>query len=384
MDRKSYFDEITTQLRIHLICAILGPRQVGKTTLAKMFIEKEYKDNAVFFDLENPVDLARLANPMLALEDITNKLVVIDEIQRIPELFTVLRVLADQEEKNRKFLILGSASRDLIRQSSETLAGRIGYIELPPFTLFEVKNIQQLWLRGGFPRSYLASSNDDSYKWRQSYITTFLERDIPNLGFSIPPEQLRRFWLMLAHYHGQIFNASEISRSLGVSDHTVRKYLDILAGTFMVRILTPWLENIHKRQVKSPKIYFRDSGLLYALIGISTKDQLQTNPLLGAFWEGFALEEIIYTLNATAQECYFWATQSEAELDLLIIKDGKRLGFEFKYADAPRLTKSMHIAMNDLKLDHLAVIYPGSQNFLLAPNITAYGLETVTRETFMK
>jgi len=378
MNRELYLEEIKNHFRIHTVCALLGPRQVGKTTLAKMYIKEYFPNDAVFFDLENPLDLARLENPMLALGSIDHKIVVIDEIQRRPELFPVLRVLADQEEKKRKFLILGSASRELIQQSSETLAGRIGYIELPPFSLFEVKNSEKLWVRGGFPRSYLAETDHDSFLWRQSYIQTFLEQDIPNLGFNIPPQQMRRLWLMLAHYHGQIFNASEIGRSLGVSHHTVQKYVDILAGTFMIRILTPWFENLQKRQVKSPKVYFRDSGILNALLGISDKIQLDTNPKLGSFWEGFALEEIIRMLEATSNECFFWATHADAELDLLIIKNNRRIGFEFKYTDSPKITKSMRIAQEDLKLDHLGVIYPGTEIFPLSETINAYGLEIIT------
>jgi len=382
--RDSYLKEINMHFGVHPVCALLGPRQVGKTTLAKMYA-KTYNSNDVhFFDLENPLDLARLNNPMLALSDLSESLIVIDEIQRKPELFPVLRVLVDQEEKNRKFLILGSASRDLIKQSSETLAGRIGYIELPPFSLFEVKESKKLFLRGGFPRSYLASSNEKSFLWRSNYISTFLERDIPNLGFEIPPQQMRRFWTMLAHYHGQIFNASQLSRSLGISDTTVRKYLDILAGTFMVRTLSPWFENLKKRQVKSPKIYFRDNGILHTLVGIENEKQLHVNPKLGAFWEGFALEEIIRTLKLSTQECYFWATQAKAELDLFIIKGGKRLGFEFKYVDAPKTTKSMHIAIQDLKLDHLGIVYPGNKIFPIRKNITAYGLETIATGDFLK
>ena len=239
MQRTKYLQEIELQLRVHPICALLSPRQVGKTTLAKMYVSQKKVEDVHFFDLENPLDLARLENPMFALSPL-HELIVIDEIQRRPELFPILRVLVDQDESNRQFLILGSASRDLIRQSSETLAGRIGYIELMPFSLEEAKKSDTLWIRGGFPRSYLASNEGDSYLWRQAYITTFLERDIPNLGFQIPPQQIRRFWLMLAHYHGQIFNASELGRSLGVSDHSVRKYLDILVGTFMVRVLQPF------------------------------------------------------------------------------------------------------------------------------------------------
>jgi len=382
LERKSYIAEIKTHFRMHPICTILGPK-VGKTTLAKLYIE-QYAPDAIVFDLENPLDLARLENPMITLSAITDKLIVIDEIQRRPDLFPVLRVLADQREKKRSFLILGSASRDLIRQSSETLAGRIAYMELPPFTLSEVNDSQQLWLRGGFPLSYLAPTNEDSYDWRQQYIITFLERDIPNLGFMIPPQQLRRFWMMLIHYHGQLFNASEIGKSLGISDHMVRKYLDILAGTFMVRVLHPWFENLKKRQVKSPKIYFRDSGILHALLGISDNNQLHIYPKLGSFWEGFALEQVVQALQVRAEECYFWATQADAELDLFIFTGGKRMGFEFKYTDSPKITKSMRIAQEDLKLNHIALLYPGDTIFPLAENMTAYGLETIATGAFIK
>lgn len=375
MERRKYLKHIEKHLRVHSACAILGPRQVGKTTLAKMFLKALEPDSFHFFDLENPLDLARLENPMLSLSKLTNKLIVIDEIQRVPELFPVIRVLIDDKEKKQKFLILGSASRDLIRQSSETLAGRIGYMELMPFSLDEVDHESDtLWLRGGFPLSYLAASEEDSFLWRQSYIATFLERDIPNLGFQIPPQQMRRFWLMLVHYHGQIFNASELGKSLGISDHMVRKYLDILAGTFMIRILLPWYENLEKRQVKSPKIYFRDSGILHALIGIKNHAEIDVYPKMGSFWEGFALEEIIRQIEASTEECYFWATQAKAELDLLIVKNGKRLGYEFKYSDSPKITPSMHIACEDLKLDHLYVVYPGTQTFSLSEKITARGL----------
>ncbi|MCE5318375.1 MAG: ATP-binding protein [Parachlamydia sp.] len=375
MQRPKYLNEIASCFRIQTVCAILGPRQVGKTTLAKMYVEKNAKTSFEVFDLENPLDLAQLENPMLTLSRFTNKLIVIDEIQRRPELFPVLRVLADETESKRQFLILGSASRDLIRQSSETLAGRIGYIELMPFSLDEAENCTTLFLRGGFPRSYLADNEEDSFLWRQSYISTFLERDIPNLGFHIPPEQIRRFWQMLAHYHGQSFNANEIAKSLGVSDHTTRRYLDILTGTFMIRRLQPWFENLGKRQVKSPKIYFRDSGILHALLGIKNDEQLHHYPKLGSFWEGFALEEIIRQFHARSEECYFWGVHSGAELDLLIVKDGKRIGFEFKYSDYPKTTASMYTACQDLKLDHLYVVYPGKKLFLLDNQITAYGLE---------
>lgn len=383
MLRNHYLDKIVQQLRVHAACGLLGPRQVGKTTLAKEFSKKYYPDSVYFFDLENPYDLAQLENPMLTLSQVVQDLVVIDEVQLRPDLFPVLRVLIDRNIERRsrqKFLILGSASRDLIRQSSETLAGRIGYLELMPFCLLEVPDQSKLWLRGGFPLSYLAETDQLSYLWRQSYITTFLERDVPSLGFGVPPAQLRRFWLMLCHYHGQIFNASEIGRSLAVSHHTTQSYLDILAGTFMIRVLQPWFENLKKRQVKSPKIYFRDSGILNALMGFASRDQILTNPKLGAMWEGFALEQIICAMQVRSEDCYFWATQASAELDLLIFKNGQRVGFEIKYTDAPKMTASMHIAMDDLRLDHLFVVYPGDRIFPMADKVTAGGLSELVLE----
>lgn len=373
MQRPEYQHDIEMQFRVHPACALLGPRQVGKTTLAKMYIETHPPENIRRFDLENPLDLAKLENPILALSKPEEGLIVIDEIQLRPDLFPALRVLIDQNNK-RKFLILGSASRDLIRQSSETLAGRIGYIEVMPFSLKETHQSPNLLLRGGFPRSFLASNDEDSLLWRQSYITTFLERDIASLGFNIPPQQMRRFWLMLAHYHGQIFNASEIGRSLGISDHTVRRYLDILAGTFMIRVLSPWFENLAKRQVKSPKIFFRDSGILHALLGIRSETELENHPRAGSFWEGFAIEEICRQMKVSPNDCYFWKTQAGAELDLFILKNGKRIGFEIKYTDYPKITSSMKIALNDLKLDHLYVVIPGVESFPLEEKITAIGL----------
>lgn len=370
MNRDYFLKQIDFNFKIHSVCGLLGPRQVGKTTLAKQYAQRY--SNAHILDLENPFDLARLANPMLTLQNIQSDLIVIDEVQLRPELFPILRVLVD--EKPRKFLILGSASRDLLRQSSETLAGRIGYIELPPFSITEAPDHDKLWLRGGFPRSYLTESDHESYAWRQAYISTFMERDIPNLGFNIPPAQMKRIWMMFAHHHGNILNASEISKSLDITHHTVRKYLDILTGTFMIRELQPWFENISKRQVKSPKIYIRDSGLLHGLLNIESFQTLQVYPRLGASWEGFSVEEIIKEYHAQSDECYFWSTQSGAELDLLIIKDGKRIGFEFKYTDFPKITKSMHIALQDLSLDHLYVVYPHHATFPMSDKITARGL----------
>ena len=346
MDRLSYLEKIDRNYRIHSVCGILGPRQVGKTTIAHQYA-KRYK-TVRFFDLENPLDLAQLDNPLLALQDIEADLVVIDEIQLRPDLFPVLRVLVDA--RPRKVLILGSASRDLLRQSSETLAGRIGYLELPPFSLTEAPNLRSLWLRGGFPRSYLAQTDSESYAWRQAYIATFMERDIPNLGFNIPPLLMKRLWMMLAHYHGNILNTSEIANSLDLSNHTVRKYIDILNGTFMVRQLQPWFENIGKRQVKSPKIYIRDSGILHALLNIPTFEALSVYPRLGASWEGFALEEIVKQYGVQSDDCYFWSTQSSAELDLFFIHNGKRLGFEFKYTDSPKTTKIYAYSAGRLKI----------------------------------
>jgi predicted AAA+ superfamily ATPase len=371
MNRQSYIDQIKLQFSVHSICGLLGPRQVGKTTLAKEFAKNYARVH--FFDLENQLDIKQLENPMLTLSKIEADLIVIDEIQRIPELFPILRVLVD--EKPRKFLILGSASRDLIRQSSESLAGRIGYIELMPFSSQETKEYKTLWTRGGFPPSYLADHEIKSYLWRQDYITTFMERDIPSLGFAIPPIMMRRLWMMLANNHGGILNSSELGSSLGITHHTVRKYVEILAGTFVVRILHPWFENINKRQIKAPKIYIRDSGILHTLLGISNNQALYLNQRLGMLWEGFALEEVIKLTQATSEECYFWAIQSSAELDLLIVKNGKRIGFEFKYADAPSLTKSMNTAFELLKLDHLFVVHPHPISFPFSEKITALSIE---------
>lgn len=377
INRQDYINKLHKALQGHPIIAILGPRQCGKTTLAKQFA-KEQKLQVHHFDLEDPVDLAKLDSPMLAFERLSG-LIIIDEIQRRPELFPILRVLADQKPLRKKFLILGSASRNLLMQSSESLAGRINYLELTPFSLIEVSNFDRLWLRGGFPKSYLAKSLDMSMEWRNAYITTFLEQDIPNLGIQVPARTLRRFWMMLAHYHGNIFNASEIGGSLGIAHTTARHYLDILTGTFMIRELSPWIENLDKRQIKSPKIYFRDSGIFHSLIGITTQTSLRNNPKLGASWEGIALEEVIRFHAATPQEVYFWGVHNQAELDLLIIKNGKRLGFEFKYSDAPKLTNSMQSAFEYLNLDELVVIYPGKVQYNLTKKIYVIGLDEYIR-----
>lgn len=373
MKRESYFHKIEKAFSVHSVVAILGPRQCGKTTLAQMYFD--HNKAAAYFDLENPNDLARLETPMLTLEELDG-LIIIDEIQRRPDLFPILRVLVDKKPHRQKYLILGSASRDLIKQSSETLAGRIGHIELTPFMLTETQDINKLWVRGGFPRSYLAANIENSNIWRRAYISTFLERDVPNLGFRIPAQTLRRFWMMLTHYHANIFNASEIGCSLGLSNTAIRNYLGIFSGMFMIRELSPWFENIKKRQVKSPKIYFRDCGILNSLIGLETMDDLKNYPRLGALWEGLALEEVIRYNGADSEDCFFWATHSGAELDLLIVKGRKKLGFEFKYTDTPVLSKSMQIAAEDLGLTDLTVIFPGKGDFPLAKNIRAIGLET--------
>ena len=308
MERKSALIAIKTAYKVHTIVAILGPRQCGKTTLAKEFAQQQ-KKQVHHFDLENPLDLARLEQPMLALEELSG-LIIIDEIQRQPDLFTILRVLVDKASIKRKFLILGSASRELIQQSSETLAGRIGYLELTPFTYPETGDLKRLWLRGGFPRSYLARSNNNSLAWRNAYISTFLERDIPNLGLNIPAMTLRRFWMMLSHYHGNVFNASEIGKSIGAAHTTVRRYLDILVGTFMIRQLPAWTVNVNKRQIKAPKIYFRDSGILHNLIGVTNQESLRNHVKLGASWEGFALEEVIRSHHCREGELKHYLEQS--------------------------------------------------------------------------
>jgi predicted AAA+ superfamily ATPase len=324
-----------------------------------------------YFDLENTAHLARLENPLFALSELSG-VVVIDEIQRSPKLFETLRVLVDDPKNKCRFLILGSASRELIKQSSESLAGRISHIELTPFSFAEVGEIKKLWLRGGFPKSYLARSNDASNAWRQEYVRTFLEQDVPALGIQVAPSNLRRFWMMLAHYHGNTFNATEIGRSLQLSHNTVRSYVDILCGTFMIRQLQPWFENISKRQVRTPKIYFRDSGLFHTLIGIENNNALLLNPKLGASWEGFALEETIRKVDTP--DCFYWAVHSQAELDLLVIKKGKRIGFEFKYTDSPRKTKSMKSALELIKLDKLFVVYPGDSSYRLEKDINVLSL----------
>lgn len=353
------------------VTAILGPRQSGKTTLARAVTADH------FFDLENPRDAARLEKPQLSLEPLSG-LIVIDEIQRIPNLFPLIRFLVDTRGDQR-YLILGSASRDLIRQSAESLAGRIGYHELGGFRLGDVgaDSWRRLWLRGGLPRSYVARTDEQSLRWREQYVATFLERDIPQLGISIPSVTLRRFWTMLCHYHGQILNHAEFARSFGVSDLTVRRYLEILEGTFMIRLLQPRYVNIGKRLVKRPKLYLRDSGLLHALLAIHDERDLTSHNKLGASWEGFALEVAARAIGKRNEELAFWATHSGAEVDLFWQEHGKNWAIEVKYADAPRLTPSMAAALKDLDLVHLWILYPGDRAYPLAPQVGALPLAAV-------
>lgn len=361
-------------LRRHPVVAIVGARQVGKTTLARQVATAAGRP-ATLFDLENPEHLARLSDPMLVLKGLRG-LVVIDEIQRLPNFFPILRVLADRSPLPAQFLLLGSASPELLRQSAESLAGRIVYHELAGFSLEEVgaERHERLWLRGGFPRSYLARSAAESGAWRQDFIRTFLERDLPQLGIAVAAATLRRFWTMLAHYHAQTWNSSEFARSFGVADHTVRRYLDLLTSALVVRQLPPWFENVSKRQVKAPKVYIRDSGLLHSLLNLRSLTDVESHPKLGASWEGFAIEQLICRLAARAEECFFWATHSGSEVDLLIVRGRRRLGFEVKRTSSPRLTPSMRHALSDLKLDRLDVIHAGDDTFPLSPRVRALAL----------
>jgi predicted AAA+ superfamily ATPase len=374
LSRLTYEQEVVDSIRNNPVTAILGPRQCGKTTLARK-IASDF--SSVFIDLEDVADFELLKySPRQFLEQ-QHGLIVIDEIQIVPGLFNVLRVLADQQDVDRKFLILGSASPDLIRNSSESLAGRIGFIDLTGFKLEETGSgsFQELWLRGGFPRSYLASSIKQSLQWREDFIRTFLERDIGMFGFNIPSHTMRKFWMMLAHYHGQIWKASEFARSLGVSEPTVKRYLDILSGTYMVRQLQPWYENLKKRQVKSPKVYVRDSGILHALLALPN-NQIMTHVKLGASWEGFIIEQLLQKMGS--RDYFYWRTHTGVELDLLILKNGKRYGFEIKYSEKPQITKSMRLAAEDLKLDQLFLVYQGKHQFEIENGIKLLPAQMLT------
>lgn len=371
--RLGHLGHLRAALARNPVAMLVGPRQVGKSTLAR---ELAAPGTSTYFDLEDAAVGAALEQPMSVLRELSG-LVVLDEAQRRPELFPTLRVLADRTDASTRFLLLGSASPELSRQAAESLAGRVELLELRGFDLSEVGvgNVIPLWLRGGFPRSFLAASEVDSYRWRQDFIGTFLERDLGVLGFGMSPVAMRRFWTMLSHYHGQIWNASEIATSMGVSPHTTRKYLDALEQTFMVRTLQPWYESLGKRLVKSPKIYLRDSGLFHALQGIHDQGQLLSHPKLGSSWEGFALEEVLGAFQP--DQAWFYAVHSGAELDLFFIHASRRIGVEFKRADAPRLTKSMRVAKQDLRLDKLWVVYPGVHRYSLDDGVECVPLTQV-------
>jgi len=365
LDRAGLEARIREALRRSRGVVLAGPRQVGKTTLARQFLPADHPN---YFDLEDPEARARLAAPMSALRDLRG-LVVIDEVQRTPDLFPVLRVLMDRDSRNGQYLLLGSASPNLLRQTGETLLGRVEVIEVTGFNLDETgpEGLQALWARGGYPLAYTAATDADSLHWRKEAINRFVEGELPLLGLNVPAPAMLRFWTMLAHYHGQIWNAADPARSLGVSEPTVRRYLDYLTQTYMVRQLQPWHENLGKRQVKSPKIYFRDTGLLHALMGVTDPASLLAHPKSGASWEGYALEQVIRLARPDA--AYFWSTRHGAELDLLLFRGGERVGVEFKRADAPRMTHSSHIVLRDLKLDRLYIVYPGRQRYRLAEKV---------------
>ncbi len=370
MQRPHHTQELTGLLRRHRAVAILGARQIGKTTLARR-VAARFDGPTTFLDLEDPADLARLAEPLLALQSLSG-LVVIDEVQRRPELFPVLRVLLDRPRAPR-VLLLGSASPDLLKQSSESLAGRLVFYPLSGFSLDEVSSRQmgKLFLRGGFPRSYLARSLKESAEWRRGFVATFLERDLAQLGVTIPAATLRRFWSMLAHVHADLWTSTAFAQSFGVADTTVRRYLDLLASTFVVRILQPWHANLGKRQVKSPKVYIADTGLLNTMLGLETATAVERHPKLGAAWEGFLMNEVATRLRARPEECFFWRTHAGAELDLLVVRGVTRRGFEFKRTTAPSVTPSMRSALEDLKLQTLDVVHAGKDTFPLSPRIRA-------------
>jgi len=371
--RDDYEEFVEKALGRSRAVALLGPRQCGKTTLAREFVDI---DSPNYFDLEDNSSLIGLDDPKTALAPLKG-LVVIDEVQRRPEIFPILRVLLDRTPLPAKFLILGSASPDLLRQSSESLAGRLELIEMDGFNLSEVgeKKASALWVRGGFPLSFLAKSEVDSFAWRNSFIKTFLERDLRQQGIDVPTVALHRFWTMLAHSHGQIWNAAPFATSLGLSQPTVRKYLDILTGLFMVRQIQPWYANIKKRQVKAPKVYIRDTGILNSLLGIKTEEDVPRHPSCGASWEGFVIEEIIHAVEP--DDVYYWATHQGAEIDLILFKGGKMYGVEIKRQDAPVMTPSMRIALDDLKLERVAVIYPGTKRYELHKKISVVPFQQI-------
>ncbi|HEV8238020.1 MAG TPA: ATP-binding protein [Thermoanaerobaculia bacterium] len=371
VDRERHLLRLQWLFRTFPVVGILGARQIGKTTLARHFAARS-QGPVSHFDLESPADLARLEDPLLTLEPLRG-LVILDEIQRRPNLFPVLRVLADRPDANVQYLVLGSASPELLQQSSESLAGRIAYHRLRGLALDEVGtgSLETLWVRGGFPRSFLAAGEPESLEWRTAFIGTFLERDLAQLDVRTPSETLRRFWTMVAHYHAQRWNGAELARAFGLSERSVRRYLDLLTAALVLRQVQPWFENLSKRQVKAPKVYVEDSGILHALLGIRNHRELELHPKVGASWEGFLLKEIIERLDVKDEECFYWATHGGAEVDLLIVRGQRRLGFEIKRTTTPRLTASMRQAMRDLSLDSLDVVHAGDSSFLLAPSVRA-------------
>ncbi len=377
LTRSQDLARVTALLRQFPVVGVLGARQVGKTTLARQVIANR-RGPSTFFDLESAADRARLADPLLALRDLRG-LIVIDEVHQLPDLFRTLRVLADEPAGRRRFLVLGSASPELLRQGAETLAGRIAYHELHGFRLDEVgvAQLSKRWTRGGFPRSFLARSEAASAEWRDQFIRTFLERDIPQFGLRIPAPALRRFWTMIAHYHAQTWNSSELARAFGVAHTTVQRYLDVLTETFMVRQLPPWHENLSKRQVRAPKVYLRDTGLLHTLLGVRSTQELENHPKVGASWEGFALDVVLDHLGARFGEAYFWGTHAGAELDLFIVRGRTRVGFEFKRTSSPTVTPSMRSALADLRLQRLYVVHAGMATFPLTEQILAVPLTRI-------
>ena len=367
--RKRHLARVRLLLDEFPVVALLGARQVGKTTLARQLAAAQ-EGPVAWFDLEDPVDLARLEDPGLELRPLRG-LVVLDEIHRLPDIFKLLRVLADRPGSPARFLVLGSASTELLRQTSESLAGRVAFYVLDGFDLTEVGDREQLWLRGSFPRSYLASSDAASRRWRDGFIQTLLARDLPDLGSTIPSTTLRRFWTMLAHWHGQLWNGSEFGRAFGVSHTTVRRYLDLLTSVFVVRQLQPWFENISKRQVRSPKVYIADSGVLHALLGLTNRTDVTSHPKIGASWEGFVIQQIVQLLRAPSEQCFHWSTHTGAELDLLVLDGSRRHGFEVKRSEAPQLTRSMRSAVETLGLDRLDVVHAGTKRYRLADRVRA-------------
>ena len=378
--RTGHEASIRDLLRQFPVVGLIGARQVGKTTLARSVVEDSAQP-VTFFDLEDPTDEARLSDPKLALEPLQG-LVVIDEVQRLERLFELLRVLVDRPGNTTRFLVLGSAGPDLLRQSSETLAGRIAYHELTPFRVDEtgVGTLEQLWVRGGFPPSFLAPDDAASVRWRNAFIRTFLERDLPQLGVSVPAATMRRFWTMVAHYHGSHWKSAEVGRALGVSGPTIDTYLDTLTDALVVRRLAPWYENLKKRQVKAPRVYVADTGLLHALLALDSGTALLGHPKAGASWEGFAMQEAVRVLGVDWDRCFYWATHQGAELDLLVFEGGRRIGLEFKRTSAPRLTRSMLSALTDLALDRLFVVFPGDSRFALRERVDAVGLARACAE----